>query len=137
MDAVTIDRRKDAVLLLARVLMMILFIPFGWSKLVHFGATVALMQHAGLPLPLIAAVVAIVMELAVGVAIVLGIYTAPLGVLLALYTLVAGFIGHHYWTMEEPERLASMINFYKNVAICGGLLLLWVTGAGRYSVDKR
>jgi putative oxidoreductase len=137
MQAATIDRRKDAVILLARILLMILYIPSGWGKLMDFNGTVGLMAHEGLPLPLIAAVIAIVMELPVGLAIVVGIFTGPLAALLAVYTLAAGFIGHHYWTMAGAERFGNMINFYKNVAICGGLLLLWVTGAGKYSVDKR
>jgi putative oxidoreductase len=33
--------------------------------------------------------------------------------------------------------MANMINFYKNLAIIGGLLLLCVTGPGRYSLDRR
>lgn len=137
MQAATMQRRKDAVILLARILLMILFVPAGWGKMIHFGGTVALMGHLGLPLPLLAAIIAVVMELPVGLAIVVGIYTGPLAVLLAIYTLAAGFIGHHYWTMVGPERMGNMINFYKNVAICGGLLLLWVTGAGKYSLDRR
>jgi putative oxidoreductase len=137
MQAATMDRRKDAVILLARILLMILYIPAGWDKMIHFGGTVGFMGQLGLPLPLLAAIIAVVMELPVAIAIVVGIYTGPLAVLQAIYTLAAGFIGHHYWTMADPERTANMINFYKNVSICGGLLLLWVTGAGKYSVDKR
>ncbi len=137
MQVAAMDRRKDAVILLARILLMILFVPSGWAKLIHFGGTVGLMGRVGLPLPLLAALIAVVMELPVGLAIVVGIYTGPLAALLAIYTLATGFIGHHYWTMAGPERIGNMINFYKNVAICGGLLLLWVTGAGKYSLDKR
>lgn len=137
MQLAVTDRRTDGVILLARILLMILFVPAGWAKLIHFSGTVALMGHIGLPLPLLAAIIAVVMELPVGLAVVVGIYTRPLALLLAIYTLAAGFIGHHYWTMAGPERTGNMINFYKNVAICGGFLLLWVTGAGKYSIDKR
>jgi putative oxidoreductase len=137
MQAATMDRRKDGVILLARILLMILFIPAGWGKMIHFGGTEAMMTQIGLPLPLLAAIIAVVMELPVGLAILIGLYTGPLAALEAIYTLATGFIGHHYWTMAGAERMANMINFYKNVSICGGLLLLWVTGAGRYSLDKR
>ena len=41
------------------------------------------------------------------------------------------------YTMEGAARYANAINFYKNVAIIGGFLLLYVTGPGRYSVDAR
>jgi putative oxidoreductase len=39
--------------------------------------------------------------------------------------------------MEGAERHANSINFYKNLSIVGGFLLLYVTGAGKYSVDAK
>ena len=39
--------------------------------------------------------------------------------------------------MEGAERHANSINFYKNLSIAGGFLLLYVTGAGKYSVDAK
>lgn len=131
------DRSKDEVLLLARLLLAALFVIFGWGKLTGFSGTVALMATLNLPVPTIAAVVVVVMEFFVGIAIVIGFYTRPLAVLLALYTLATAFIGHHYWTLPDAERVANMINFYKNISIVGGLLLLGITGAGKYSIDRR
>jgi putative oxidoreductase len=131
------DRRKDEAILIARVLLMILFVLFGWSKLTGFTGAVAIMIAEGTPLPTAAAIIAVVMEFFVGIAIVLGFYTRPLAFLLALYTLAAAVIGHHYWTMLDGERMANMIDFYKNVSIMGGLLLLCVTGPGKYSIDRK
>jgi putative oxidoreductase len=131
------DRRKDEAILIARVLLMILFVLFGWSKLTGFTGTVAIMVAEGAPLPTVAAIVAVVMEFFVGIAIVLGFYTRPLALLLALYTLAAAVIGHHYWTMLDGDRVTNMINFYKNVSIMGGLLLLCITGPGKYSIDRK
>ena len=130
-------RRGDTLMLAARVLLMILFLISGVGKLVHFGLTVTQMAHYGLPLPLLAAVIAVIMEVPIAIAFVLGIYTRPLAALLALYTLAAAFIGHHYWTLAGPERLGNMIHFYKNIAIVGGLLQVWGTGGGRYALDRR
>jgi putative oxidoreductase len=39
--------------------------------------------------------------------------------------------------MEGPARVAGEINFFKNESNIGGLLLLYVTGAGRYSIDNK
>ncbi|HYZ34105.1 MAG TPA: hypothetical protein VE684_17675 [Crenalkalicoccus sp.] len=39
--------------------------------------------------------------------------------------------------MEGAARYGNAINFYKNLSIIGGFLLLYVTGPGRYSVDAR
>jgi putative oxidoreductase len=131
------DRRKDEAILIARLLLMILFVLFGWSKLTGFSGAVAIMVAEGTPVPTVAAIIAVVMEFFVGIAIVLGFYTRPLAFLLALYTLAAAVIGHHYWTMLDGQRIANMIDFYKNISIMGGLLLLCVTGPGKYSIDRK
>ena len=131
------ERVRDEAILVARVLLAVLFLVFGWGKLTNYAGTAAYMAQAGAPLPPAAAVVAIVVEVFVALAIVLGAWTRPLALLVALYTLGTGLIGHHFWTMEGAARSANAINFYKNVAIIGGFLLLYVTGPGRYSVDER
>jgi putative oxidoreductase len=131
------EQRKDELILLGRVLLMILFVLFGWSKLTNFAGTVEYMTAEGAPLPTISAIIAILMEFFVGLALVIGFYTRPIALLFALYTLGTGLIGHHYWTMPDNERAENMINFYKNVSIMGGLLLLCVTGPGKYSVDTK
>ena len=132
-----LDNYRDGVLLLARILLMVLFVLFGWSKLTGFAGTTAYMAAEGLPLPAVAAVVVILMEFFVGLAIVLGAWTRPLALLMVLYTLGTALVGHHYWTMTGAERAANMINFYKNLSIAGGLLLLCLTGPGRYLIDRR
>lgn len=132
-----LESRRNEVLLLARILLMLLFVLFGWSKLTDFAGTTAYMAAEGLPLPALVGVVVIVMEFAVGLAIVLGACTRPLALLMVLYTLGTALVGHHYWTMAGAERMANMINFYKNLSIAGGLLLLCLTGPGKYSVDRR
>ena len=132
-----LDQRKDEAILVARILLMILFVIFGWSKLTGFSGTVAYMASAGAPVPTLSAIIAVVVEFFVGIALVIGFYTRPLALLVALYTLGTALIGHHYWTMVGADRAANMINFYKNVSIMGGLLLLCVTGPGRYSLDGK
>jgi putative oxidoreductase len=131
------ENRKNEFILAARILMMILFVMFGWAKLTGFSGTVAYMTSSGAPVPTLSAIIAVVMEFVVGIALVVGFYTRPLALLLALYTLGTAIIGHHFWNMTGAEQYANMINFYKNVSIMGGLLLLVVTGPGRYSFDKR
>ncbi|MGF6723245.1 putative oxidoreductase [Paraburkholderia sp. GAS41] len=131
------ETRKDELILVARILLMLLFVLFGWSKLTGFSGTVAYMTQTGAPMPEVSAIIAVVMEFVVGVAIVVGFYTRPLALLLALYTFGTALIAHHYWTMSGAEQYMNMINFYKNVSIIGGLLLLVVTGPGKYSIDRK
>jgi putative oxidoreductase len=131
------DKIKDEALLVARVLLVVLYLLSGWSKLSDYSGAVGFMTQEGAPLPALAAAVAIFMEVPVAIAILVGAFTRPLAVLLALYTLAAAFIGHHYWTMTGPAQLDNLIHFYKNISIMGGFLLLYVAGPGKYSVDAK
>jgi len=131
------ERIGDEVVLAARILLVVLFLIFGWGKLTDYSGTVGYMARTGAPMPEISALVAIVIELFVSIAVVLGAWTRPLAILLAVYVLATAFIGHHYWTMTGADQYANMTNFYKNISIMGGFLLLYITGAGKYSVDAK
>src|SRR5262249_5752224 len=128
---------NDFLLLLSRFLMMLLFVIFGWQKLIGYSATLAYVTQQGVPLPAIATPIAIIMELGVGIAIALGLFTRPLAILLAIYTLATAIIGHHFWTMSGADQVEAEIGFFKNVSIMSGLFLLYITGAGRFSVDQK
>ncbi|MEP7042889.1 MAG: DoxX family protein [Dokdonella sp.] len=131
------EQQRNVLILLARILMMLLFVIFGAEKLIGFAGTVAYMTSLGLPLPTVSAAVVVIMELFVGIALAIGFYTRPLALLLALYTLGTALIGHHYWTLSGDAHAENMVSFYKNISIIGGLLLLCVVGPGKYSIDKR
>jgi putative oxidoreductase len=130
-------RTGNEALLLARILLVLLYLIFGWSKLTDYHGTVAEMAQTGAPIPPISALVATAVECLGSVAIVLGVLTRPVAVLMALYTLATGFIGHHFWTMTGPDQYSNELEFLKNVSITGGFLALYVAGAGRYSLDAR
>jgi putative oxidoreductase len=129
------DHINDELILAARLLLAMLFLIFGWRKLTDYSGTVSQMVEEGLHLPVLAAVIAIVMELPVAFAVAVGAFTRPAAVLMALYTLGTALIGHHYWTVKAADRVDSMEGFYKDLSIMGGFLLLSITGAGQYSVD--
>lgn len=132
-----LDNQRDAILLLARLLLMLLFLLSGWSKLIGFSGTVGYMESLGAPLPWLAAAIAVVMELFVAIALMLGFHTRPLALLFALFVLGTALLGHPFWEMAGAERAANMTQFLKNLSIIGGLLVLAVTGPGRYSLDRR
>jgi len=67
-----LDRHRDVVILLARVLLMALFVISGWSKLTDFAGTVAYMEYLKTPMPSVAAGIAVAMEVGVGIALLAG-----------------------------------------------------------------
>ena len=72
-----------------------------------------------------------------GVLIVVGYFTRPLALFLAIYTVITAFIGHPYWGMSGMDQYMAMINFYKNISISGGFMLLAFTGPGSISFDGK
>jgi putative oxidoreductase len=125
----------DAVVLVARLFLTTLFLIFGWRKLRDYSGTVSQMVQLGAPMPVLAAAVATFVELPVAFAVAIGAFTRVFAVLLVLYTLGTALIGHRYWTMTGTVRVDNMDNFFKNLSIMGGFLLLCITGAGKYSID--
>ena len=89
----------------------------------------------GLPAPVLATSIAIFMELPISFAIAVGAFTRPSAVLMVSYTLGTSLIEHRYWTVPGAGYVDSLEGFYKNLSIIGGFLLLYVTGAGKYSLD--
>jgi putative oxidoreductase len=126
---------NNEVVFAARLFLATLFLIFGWRKLRDYSGTVSQMVQDRVPMPVLATGVAIFMELPVAFAVAVGAFTRPSAVLLVLYTLGTSLIEHRYWTITGADQLASMEGFYKNLSIMGGFLLLYVTGAGRYSID--
>ncbi len=83
-------------------------------------------------MPMLAAIIAVVMEVPAAILIILGFFTRPLAVLFIFYTLGTAVIGHHYWDMTGDAVGPNMINFWKNISIAGAFLLLAITGPGQF-----
>jgi putative oxidoreductase len=126
---------NNVLVLVARLFLATLFLIFGYRKLRDFSGTVSQIAQLGVPLPVPAAAVATFMELPVAFAVAVGAFTRPAALLMFFYTLGTALIAHRYWAAPAAERVDSMDSFYKNVSIMGGFLLLYVTGAGKYSLD--
>lgn len=115
--------------LACRVLIAAIFVISGYGKIGGYAGTQAYMASAGLPGALLPLVIAL--ELGGGLAIVLGVATRPVAVLLAGFSLIAGLLFH------GGADMMQQIMLLKNVAIAGGFLFLAAYGPGRLSVDGR
>jgi putative oxidoreductase len=124
------DKMKDVALLVGRVLLALMFVIAGWGKIGGYAGTQGYMEAMGVPgavLPLV-----ILLELGGGLAIMLGLFTRSIAVLLAGFTLMAAFLFHY-----QPAEQMQMLMFMKNLSIAGGFLALAAAGAGAFSLDAR
>ena len=127
---------RDSVALIGRILLALVFVMSGFDKLTGFTGTVGYIASENVPMPKIAAVVAIVIELGGGLAIVAGWMTRWAALVIAIFLIVITPIFHDFWTMTGAERMTNQIMFMKNVSMLGGFLVLFAFGPGKYSVDR-
>ena len=123
--------------LVGRLLLALLFLPAGFGKLTGFAGTVGYIASVGLPLPQVGAVLAIVVEILGGIALIVGFQTRLASLALAAFTLVATFFFHAYWAAPAEQQFMQQLMFFKNIAVVGGLLTLAAWGAGNWSLDAR
>ena len=115
--------------LLGRVLIGAPFILSGLSKLTAHEATVGYISSVGLPLPQLGWLIAIIVELAGGVLLVLGYRARLVALVLALFALATAIFFHRNFADQN-----QMIHFLKNVMLAGGLLQIVYFGAGPMSI---
>jgi putative oxidoreductase len=117
--------------LLGRVLLALLFVPAGFSKIGGFAGAVAYAAAKGVPLPELAIAMAILVELGVGLLLLVGFQTRWAALAIAFFTFVITFIFH---PLSDPAQTQA---FFKNIAIVGGLLTVAAWGAGAWSIDAK
>lgn len=132
-----LDKLHDPLALAGRLLLALLFLPAGISKLTGFAGTAGYVSSVGLPMPQVAAALALVVEIAGGAALLVGYGARIAAIVLAVFTLVASFLFHNYWALPAAQQLIPQLLFFKNIAVVGGLLTLAAWGAGAWSVDGR
>jgi len=120
----------DTAALAARILLSLLFITAGYGKLTAPDFYAGYMGSLGIPTVLLYPT--ILLELGGGLAILVGFLTRPLALLLSAFSIVTALIAHLH-----PGDAANMINFWKNLGLAGGFILLALQGAGGLSADAR
>lgn len=116
--------------LVARILLSHIFILAGINKITGYAGTQGYMESIGVPgmlLPLV-----IILEIAGGLAVLLGWQARIAAYALAGFTVLAAILFH-----GNVSDQMQMIMFMKNLSITGGLLLLAANGAGAMSLDER
>jgi putative oxidoreductase len=128
---------QDAMTLIGRILIALLYVPAGWGKITGFAGTVGYIASKGVPLPEVCAALAIAAELGLALLLLVGWKARWAGLGLAVFTFVISFIFHNYWAVPAEQVMAQSTNFFKNMAIAGGLLAFAAFGAGGWSLDGR
>ena len=115
---------------LGRIFLSAIFLVEGISKIFNYESTVEYMENFSIPDYL--AIPAIIVEILFPLLLVVGYQTKISALILAIFTLTTALIFH-----TDFSNQMQLISFLKNFAIAGGFLIIFVRGAGKYSIDQR
>jgi len=125
---------SDILLLIGRILLGWIFVRSGYGKMFDIAGYATTFPARGLP-PFLA-YISVPAEFFGGLALMFGFATRYAAVVMTIFMLVATFSSHRYWEFADAAaRRAQDGNFYKNLSMLGGILFLFVMGAGRFSID--
>jgi putative oxidoreductase len=129
---------QNFVVLLGRLSMSPLFLWSGYNKVIGYSNALASMTKAGLPVAQVLLPLAILLEIGSALALIVGFKTRCAALALFVFTLITALFFHNFWAHPEAQVMRmQLIHFMKNMAICGGLLVLVGFGPGRYAIDRR
>jgi putative oxidoreductase len=123
----------DALLLLGRVLIAVLFLMTVWTG----GPAATYLKSLNYPVPDVMSVLAHVIEWIVVISLILGIGTRYGALLGFIFVVIAFATAHRYWEFPQAAQTLQRVFLSKDLAIAGGLLLLFVTGGGHFSIDEK
>jgi len=123
----------DFLLLVGRILLGIIFVRSGFPKLFDISGVAASFPPRGIPAFM--AYISVPAEFFGGLALIFGFATRYFVIVMIIFMLVATFSSHRYWDAPPAQQVAQASNFFKNLAMIGGLLFLFVAGPGALSID--
>jgi putative oxidoreductase len=128
---------QNPLALAGRILLSLMFVMAGFSKIAGFAGTVGYMQSKGMPAAEVLAVLTILLEIGGGLALMFGFMTRWAALALAGFTAIASLIFHNFWAVPEAQQMVQNLMFMKNLSVVGGLLVLAAVGPGGWSLDAR
>jgi putative oxidoreductase len=131
------SRSSDIGLLIARLAMAPLFLISVYYKVTQWPGIVTVLDGQGLPLPMLGGAIAIAIEAILPLLLILGLRMRWAALGLIVYVLGTNLIAHRFWEFTGGAQLGQMLVFFKNIALCGGLLVLTMIGPGRFAMQPR
>ena len=130
------DATKTSLVIAGRLLLALMFVLAGFSKLGNLEGTAGYIASGGLPMASVLAVVVGLLELFGGLAIAVGFQARWAALALGLFTLAATLLFHRFWAVPAEQAFVQQLMFMKNLSVAGGLFLVAAFGAGPASIDN-
>lgn len=114
----------STLLFLARLLLGGAFVFAGLRNIQNAAFLTQMMAARGVPQARLALWLGIVLQIAAGVLVISGLWTAIAAAVLLVFLIVATPMFHNFWDHQGPDRASRINGFVGNVALSGGFLTL-------------
>ena len=115
---------------LGRIFLSTLFLIEGTNKIFNYEETIQYMENFGVPEYL--AIPAIILEILFPLLLIIGYQTKIAALVMMIFTIVVAIIFH-----TNFDDHMQFITFFKDIAIAGGFIIIFVNGAGKFSIDYK
>ena len=116
--------------LVGRIFLSLIFLLAGFQKIFNYEGTISYMESYAVPSYLL--IPAIIIEILFPLLVIVGYKTKLSSIILSLFAILLAIIFH-----TDFSNQMQLMSFLKNFAIAGGFLIIFVRGAGKYSLDQR
>lgn len=123
--------------LIGRVLLALMFLMSGFAKFGGLEGTAGYIASKGLPMAQVLAIGAAVLEFGAAAMLIVGWHARWAALALAAFTVLASLVFHNFWALPAEQQMMQQLMFMKNVAVVGGLLVVFAFGPGALSLDQR
>ena len=115
---------------IGRIFISLIFLIAGVGKIFNYEGTIGYMESFGIPGYLL--IPAIIIEILFPLLVIIGYKTKLAAIILALFTILLAIIFH-----TDFSDQMQLMSFLKNFAIAGGFSIIFIKGAGKYSIDPK
>ena len=115
-------------IIIGRVLLGGYFLQAGLRNLRKLDFHAGMLGKFGVPMPRVALIVGLVLQILGGLSVVFGIYPAWGAVALIVFTVLANALYHNFTRYQGEERASHLSSVLTNLGMIGGLLLVVALG---------
>ncbi len=127
----------DVLIPIARILLAWVFLAVAYGAITNFAGSLGYFTSLKVSSPQLFTWLALLIELLISASLILGIATRYGAILAIVFVVVATALAHRYWEYPAgPQQIGQYNNFLKNISIMGGALAIFITGGGRFSIDR-
>lgn len=125
----------EVLFLIGKIILGLFFINSGFNHFKHLSGIAGYAGSKKIPFPKFSVFISGLFMFLGGFSILLGFYQYIGIIFVTIFLLISAFSIHNFWALPQEQKQAEKINFMKNLALSGALLMLMQFQNWPYSIS--